>query len=177
MIANASLTLSERVEIDTSDASGPALAPIDAPRLSIWLAICVAERVFVPRVIRSAVIEARPTFLAGSSEPPAPTRRLALISGRPGLGAITTRSPLASVFSTAGGTFAATAVPASGGDRRVASDASVKTGISDVAILIADVTIVGASTKVASAAPFCVSSGRYLIVTDFVSCMIDFATR
>ena len=35
MIANASAALSDRVVSDTSDASGPALAPIAAPRLSI----------------------------------------------------------------------------------------------------------------------------------------------
>ena len=124
MIANACAALSERVEIDTSVASGPAPAPMLAPRLSIWLAISVAERVAVPRVTRSAVIDASPALSFGSSAAPAGMRRLAETSGSPGLLATITRRPLPSVFSTAAGTFAATGGPASGGSTREPSGAS-----------------------------------------------------
>src|SRR5262249_53527165 len=152
---------SERPAMNTLVASTDEPAPSDAPRLSTARANSTAEREPAPRPERSAVMEARPDLPAGSAAAPAFTRRLAETSGRPGLDATITRRPLASVFSVAPGTLAATAAPAAGGCTRLPSSASLYSGISAAGIEILVACTVVATLIVAPVSPFfAASAGR-----------------
>jgi hypothetical protein len=111
--------------------SASAPAAIVAPSNSIWRAISVALRVFVPLVSTLATMSAVPALPTGSAALPDMTRSWALMIGRSRLETTITRSPLASVFSAGAGNFADTAGPAAGGFTRSASGASVVILISD----------------------------------------------
>ena len=84
----------------TEDESHPPPELMKPPRASIASAICVALRVFVPRVSKLAVMSVTPGKLAGSTSPPLLTRSCAVASGICDLWTMITRKPFASVFST-----------------------------------------------------------------------------
>ena len=104
--------------------------PMAPPSASTSRAICVAERVAVPLVRRSAVRSATPARAPGSVAPPPVATSAAVTSGRSCRSTVMTRRPLARRVSTGRGSVVASGRAGSGGRTRAGPVAGVTTAMS-----------------------------------------------